>query len=895
MNTADSENRDGAHDPIAQAIEIHHRFLRGEGPQDPAALLAAHPGLRDLLEPLLADDDDGDEWPGTDESGEARLGEYRIVGELGRGGMGVVYEAEELALGRRVALKVLPESARLDPKALARFRRGSQLAASLDHPGINKVLAVGHDGDRDFFTMELVRGRTLAAVIAAARGTAPNVAKLPFPHADLLGFAIDIGIQVGNALHHAHLAGVVHRDVKPDNILVRDDGTAVLTDFGIARANDDFALTLTGEGDFAGTVAYAAPEQQRGDRTNVDHRADVWSLGATLYELLTLTRPFAADTYSEVRLLIDRVDPRAPSRRNPRVPRDLDAVVLHALEKAPQRRYQSAGELVADLERVRDGRPVPVRPIGPTARAARWCRRNPIAATLLCTIALSFVVVSIVGEVAHANATESAARLLQFRCVKIGRDVSILRNAIDRAPGPLPAAVPTLRTTLAMADELVQQLPELRGVLAELRRNGRPGERPTATRLLTGHPARERLEWLRRSRDAMAFRLEQLVAEGGARPQWHDYVRARLATMDREIDDLTARIAARRGFAFTNPEDEYLHDVVEDQIAQLEWLESRNLPELRARLAAAEAADAALARDVALWEQARADLAASGRYGDLELAPQPGLVPLGPDPNTGLLEFWHPRSGTRPDRDERGRLRIAAATGLVFVLLPAGTARIGERDRSQARRDELPLATVELEPFLIAKFELTHAQWNRLAAGLEARHDYALAEAREGFETKPIVRVRWFDCDLLCRANGLALPTEAQWEYACRAGTDAPWWCGTDPSLLPRRENVRDPAAGQYRGRIAVDTMTPNPFGLIAMLGNVQEWCADEYVQQGGEIAPGTGLRTGSIDGQTRAFRGGSYMSDPAACRASKRDAANPALDLNTLGLRPAVRLVKKP
>ncbi|MCA8977252.1 MAG: serine/threonine protein kinase, partial [Planctomycetes bacterium] len=556
-------------DRLERAIAAHHRFLRGEGPQRRDELLAANADVRDLLEVLLAEDEaDGASIAGA---AMAEVGDFHILGELGRGGMGVVYEAEQVSLGRKVALKMLRVDGLADPRALLRFHREAQLVASLDHPAITKVFAVGRDDDRYFFAMELVTGGSLAEMLHALQGTAPEAARAPDGRA-LGAFALDVGQQLAAALDHAHRAGIVHRDVKPGNVMLRADGSVMLTDFGIARGDD--AVTLTRTGDFAGTPSYSSPEQLRGSA--VDARADVFSLGATLYELLTLRRPFAAETTAETRVLIEKVDPKPPSRHNPAVSRDLDAIVLRALEKDPGRRYRSAAEMAQDLRNCAAGRPVTARRVGPGVRLSRWCRRNPIAAVLIATIAIGLAAVSYATREAMASSREAADRLVQFRCVKVERDIRVLRRAIVDAPGPLPENVARLAEVVGQLDQLLLQVPELRDVLATLRAQGRPLDAPDASRLTTPHPAEVRVAWLRRARDAIAFRLSELVEEGQATPAWQAQVSERLAAIEAERSALLQEIGARRRFAFADREDEYLHDAIEDNLAGLVWIEKHN-------------------------------------------------------------------------------------------------------------------------------------------------------------------------------------------------------------------------------------------------------------------------------------------------------------------------------
>jgi WD40 repeat protein/serine/threonine protein kinase len=325
---------------------------------------------------------------------------YEILGELGRGGMGTVFLARQERLGRTVALKALSAWQAASPKVRERFEREAQAVARLRHPLIVPILEVGDADGTPFFTMEVLDGRSLAQVLDALRER--QVAPEQLTGGDLaraaLGALPDAGppepwcatyieavcrlvLDAADALHHAHEHGIVHRDVKPSNLMVRRDGRALVLDFGLAQVGTEHGLTATG--DFVGTPSYVAPEQIAHSHAGIDRRADVYSLGVTLYELLTLAVPFRDETLAQVFRQILTREPPSPRRANPQIPRDLETVCLTALEKRPERRYASAADLAADLRRFLAFRPVTVRPLRAGARGARWMQRNPaIAATI---------------------------------------------------------------------------------------------------------------------------------------------------------------------------------------------------------------------------------------------------------------------------------------------------------------------------------------------------------------------------------------------------------------------------------------------------------------------------------------------------------------------------------
>src|SRR5438128_7142647 len=295
-------------------------------------------------------------------------GRYRIIRKLGSGGMANVYLAEDQELGRRVAIKILNDRHAGDEQFVERFRREAKNAASLSHPNIVSIYDRGEAEGTYYIAMEYLEGRSLKELILS-RGPAPA------------SVAIDYARQILSALRFAHRNGIVHRDIKPHNVLVDAEGRVKVTDFGIARAG---ASQMTEAGSIVGTAQYLSPEQARG--TDVDQRSDLYSLGVVLYELITGTLPFNGDTPVEIAMKHLSTVPEPPSKRRPDVPRDLDLVVMRALAKDPEDRYQSAEEMDGDLDRFMRGSAI--SPL--TEESATQIMRaptGPLAATAATMIA----------------------------------------------------------------------------------------------------------------------------------------------------------------------------------------------------------------------------------------------------------------------------------------------------------------------------------------------------------------------------------------------------------------------------------------------------------------------------------------------------------------------------
>jgi WD40 repeat protein/tRNA A-37 threonylcarbamoyl transferase component Bud32 len=315
---------------------------------------------------------------------------YEILGELGRGGMGVVYKARQVKADRLVALKMILAGAHASEQDLNRFRTEAHAVARMQHPKIVQVYEVGEQDSRPYFSLEFLEGGSIADRLDGTPWPARKAAELVET--------------LARAMQAAHDKGIVHRDLKPANVLLTADGTPKITDFGLAKRLDSAGQTQTGA--IMGTPNYMAPEQAGGKGKEVGPAADVYALGALLYELLTGRPPFRAETPLDTVLQVVSEDPVPPSRLQPKLPRDLETSCLKCLEKQPARRYSSARELADDLCRFLEGEPILARPAGRIERVAKWARRRPAVAALLAVV----LVVTLAGAVSFAWAYREALR-----------------------------------------------------------------------------------------------------------------------------------------------------------------------------------------------------------------------------------------------------------------------------------------------------------------------------------------------------------------------------------------------------------------------------------------------------------------------------------------------------
>ncbi len=352
------------------------------------------------------------------------LGDFRLIRKLGEGGMGQVWEAVQISLRRSVALKLMPSGRVLSQTALAMFEREARAGGRLHHPSIVSVLAYGETDGVPFIAQELVGdGWTLKDVIQDAR----LAEALPDDWYERIATFFAASAE---ALAVAHDAGVIHRDLKPANILVAEDDRPMIADFGLAKVSGVESISRTGE--LAGTYCYMSPEQAMAKRVEIDGRTDLFSLGTTLYEALTLTRAFDGDSQQQVTAGILWTDPPDPRSVRSKVPRDLSVICTKAMEKRPADRYGSMADFAADLRRHLADEPISARPAGPLLRAGKWMRRHPTKSVALGLTVVALVAISALAVWQYRTANELADKNTQLTTTIGERDTALTEAQAQR-------------------------------------------------------------------------------------------------------------------------------------------------------------------------------------------------------------------------------------------------------------------------------------------------------------------------------------------------------------------------------------------------------------------------------------------------------------------------------
>ncbi len=798
---------------------------------------------------------------------------YRLIGEVGRGGMGAVLRVWDEDLRRTLAMKVVigkedaatsGETPPVDSRTLGRFLEEAQVTGQLDHPGIVPVHELGLDSSgRVYFTMKLVKGEDLRQIYEHVL-----TGKDGWNQTRALG----VLLKVCEAMSYAHDKGVIHRDLKPANVMVGKYGEVYVMDWGLARVlgkKDQHDLRIqvepktsvsvqterreereetpdspivTMDGDVVGTPAYMPPEQARGETAALGPQSDVYAVGAMLYHLLAAQMPFIPrNAKVSARTVLMRVlegPPLPVATLAPDAPAELVAICEKAMTREASQRYPDTRALAEDLRAFLEHRVVGAYETGTWAETRKWVQRNRALAASLATAVLLLLVGLTTSLMFKARADKKTVEATRLKddAVAQGRELRV-RGLIQDL-----AAFDALDDTLDYA---------------------RSEKRPAYQ------------WWLERARQLVDGQQEDPAKGSRWSPGLAD-VEARLARLrERAMPQVST-------LHFAESDDEWWY-------AQLSGL-VRDLTRLRVQIAIAERS-VLDPRSVASWRVAIEAIAASEKYlgvkwpsGD-RLTPQVGLIPIGPDPVTGLWEFSHLESGNLATRDSSGRIVLHPEMGMVFVLLPGGRvpAEVGE-DSDQERS----LTVVDLAPFFISKFEMTEAQWIKIGGWRRP------TDSLTGV-LMPVHGVSWDDSrQALSHAGWLELPTEAQWEFSARASSTTRWWSGDDAQGVQGVANIISQESDRlFAHLISIGGLRANGFGLHDVYGNVDEHCADGDCRPECPRRAGDGLCDADPDSSIHILRGGSSASLADRASSSARSGRLSDARSEDNGVRPARGLTR--
>jgi len=823
---------------------------------------------------------------------------YRLEGEIGHGGMGAVLGVWDEDLRRHLAMKVMlakSAGATPDPKLLARFLEEAQVTGQLDHPGIVPVHELGLDAEgRVYFTMKLVKGKTLRDVFdELARGEGG------WTQARVLSLLL----KVCEAMSYAHAKGVIHRDLKPANVMVGRFGEVFVMDWGLAKVigHEDAkdlrirsAPVLTSEiksdrhehvgeapdsplytmdGDVVGTPAYMPPEQAAGRVEEIGPAADVYALGAMLYHLIAGHMPYLlpgtrATNYAIWRW-VQEGPPKTLHQLSPSTPAELVAICEKAMSREISARYPDMAALAEDLAAYVEGRVVRAYEAGAWAEAKKWVRRNTALAAALAAGVLVLVAGLATSSglyvraennaqqaFTNAEAAKKQERIATARADDVLRLSALqdLQGLIDEADAlwpPHPESIASYGDWIRRAQALVAELPQHRAKREELQ--------------VPAPAAAEEPRLAERESQWWVAQLTKLIAE-------LEGLQSGLLAPDATTAEHGWSVAKRLAFA----------------------------QELESGFAAGGAYASAWERDLPALHAA---------YPGLDLEVQLGLVPIGSDPQSGLWEFAHLATGEPAQRGVDKQLVLTESTGAVLVLIPGGKFWMGAQSSDpsgqnydpEARVEEGPVHEIEVSAYFLSKYELTQGQWLQLT---HSNPSYYTASTANVTPLHPVEQMTWLECQRWLPRFGLALPSEAQWEYSARAGTDTPWWTGAERESLQEHHatNLADQAAAEagapwpeihawddgHALHAPVGTYAPNAFGLHEVHGNVWEWCLDGFEPNFYSSSPSKDPVASWEDSDYRVYRGGGFAHTATHARTTMHAYCLPADGDDSLGVRPA-------
>jgi len=909
-----------------------------------------------------------------------RLGGFKLIRRLGNGGMGVVYLAVQESLGRQVALKVIHPDRMGSLEIVTRFWREIESVSSLQHSNIVTVYGNGCENGVFYYAMEHLSGNSLDQILHVWASTGEGRGSWR----QIVEWIRDIA----NALEYVHQAGIIHRDVKPSNILMSCDQRPVLVDFGVARAMNCSTMTFTGS--FRGTPYYASYEQVKAGSHSISTLTDIYSLGVTLYEAVCGRVPFEGETTEQIFNQILNSDPISPRQLNPAIPRDLETVILKTIEKLPRNRYLKMADFANDLQRVLDGDIIDARPAALAHRIHKKIRRHPALTASTTTVSVSIIGFLIyllclffpqlkeesqrawMAEQTALEAEQSAVlqrNRIEEQLTSITRlsDIKIIDDLNTELQQLLPASrtkIPALVNWIAKAEGVASRLPIHRGNLSYLKNNfshrvsfENCGEfewraildihamavesigedvawykNKINALIRQDFKAQEILNYLRKQLKEIGVIVESnessdasstsvIVDEDESPIIWkiqYDILRQYIDFMETQFENYTA-------IRFSEANHEWQYDSLSNLITNIEALIEDDGPLMRVKILLEEVQNqnGRSAKNYGkIWKNAIdsiADFKKCPLYCGLVITPQIGLKPIGQNPQSGLWEFAHLKTGVPPKRDAQGRIILAEDSGLVFVLIPGGEFAMGASKPSenatvlQPNEDpettwcEEPVRRISISPFFISKYEMTQSQWKRITGHNPS--GFKETSLPPPSALYPVENIEWEIAHETLFALNLRLPTEAEWEYSARGGTTTVYWTGNQKETLEGVANIADTNIvalypyiffekwlnDGWAHHAPVGSFRENPFGLYDVCGNIMEFCQDVFYS-GYQKRPVDGSACEYLDDSLRGrvVKGGSYHLPAKMCRSAYRGRCYIGTAATNFGVRPARSLAQK-
>lgn len=831
------------------------------------------------------------------------FGDYELIEEIARGGMGVVYKARQVTLNRIVAVKMILAGHLASSDDVQRFHTEAEAAAQLDHPGIVPIYEVGEQDGHHYFSMGFVEGQSLAKRVADGPLT-------PRASAEMVK-------TIAEAIQYAHDKGVIHRDLKPANILLDKDGKPRVADFGLAKVIERDS-DLTGVNQILGTPSYMPPEQAAGQVSSAGRLSDVYSLGAVLYCLLTGRPPFQSSTPLDTLLQVQKQEPVPPRRLNAAIPLDLNTISLKCLEKVPEQRYHSAQEVVNELRRFLTGEPIVARPISLIERGWRRCKRRPLVPSLVAAV----LAISAIGGVVISRIAATERRQ------SLHREVVTAVDAIQNSRGPIVAY--TLRDLEKLPREIVVNELKSRypraegnrklGLAYALANYGSVDVEYLCSQIksLEGDEVDNLSRSLGQVSDESLSALRVLAAQSESEKEWRLKVRPAIVALHLGVDTIAADMCR-----INDRPDPVQRTIFIDEFPAWHG-DLSNLCAICAR-----------STDPALRSALCMAVGGTGRRSESETAACERIISQwfrsAPDNVTHSAASWALRhwkvdlpviaTSSLPNESHDWFVN-----SLEMTMLRIHPGRFVRQDLVQNPEDQTVILT---RTFFLCDREVTFGQFRQFINDPQcpgSEKPVGWWEDGRSDEVNPVDNVSWYDAILFCnwisRKEGLSpcyertgkkedmysdvndewqlvptgigyrLPTEAEWEYACRAGTTTQYASGADGKLLGKyavfmtgdRETIYVQPGAQPTG-----SKLPNGWGLFDMHGNRSEWCYDWLSEYGtGETRDPAGPSTRPAHRSPhRVRRGGSWDFPPSSSGSAMRARAWPDTR-NMVGFRVA-------